>query len=549
MYKKNYSLVFLLAFVIILLNMAYKLSEIFKDSPYTPFLMFLKTHKIYFLSIFVSLFIFYINSFNSVLLSDEFDAYNYIKSMPIHNFINLLLGPFFQLHVLFQVFLFPNFSFYRLFYVFIHFFNILLSIYLFSRFININVLKVFGVFIVSHSLVSESLVWVSASHNVMQSLTILSIFFLAVKYKDTGKLHYLFLIYFINFPVIIDNKSQSLPLVLIIFCTLFLKIRFKDSVLCYGPLFIFNFLYLIFQNSRIQERIQSLNSSSRIEFVNFDFTSPFISLTRSFELLLFPVNITFMYLEKFSQNQIYFYIFCAILVLGVYVYLFIYLKKIFTFLTIGLLICLYMFSPVSISWYLANRYLYFFTFMGVLVISIFLYLLLKRNFKLGVAVTVIYLVFHSIILNMKINDWSSGSKLFQENERIVGNHDIRLSIYRAQFLTIEMKLSEGEEVFNSILERNTSNIENRDFWKYYFLNLLLQGKLTETSEIFKVYGKNLESSELTKIYYATSIILSRIANEYNLESKIRFEAYKKDINQEEIDGIINFYYGYFKSVI
>jgi len=529
--------------------MAYRFSEIFIDSSFIPFFKFLKTHKIYFLSIFVTLAIFYGNFSNYITLSDEISAYNDIKNTPKYNYFNFLQGPIFQIHILFQVFLYPNFPVFRLVYTLIHFFNILFFIYLFSRFININVLKIFGVFIVSHSLISESLLWVSASYSVIQALLILSIFFLATKYKDTNKLHYLLLIYFISLPVLIDNKSQALPLILIIFCTFILKTRLKKVIFLYGPLFLFSFLYVYLQSFRIQERLELMHNSAQNAYNSLDFVTPFISLARSFELLLFPINLTFMYLENFNQLQVYFYLALSILILVLFGLFFIFFRYIFSFLVIGLLVCLYMFSPIDISWYLANRYLYFFTFMGVLSFSMFLYYLINKNLKIGILFTISYLFFHSFVLNMKIHDWTEGSKLFTENSRIVGNNNQRLSIYTAQFLTLENKLTKGEEVFDSILDKNSDLKLDADFWKYYLLNLMLQGKFAKASERLEIYENYSQFEEIEKFKIATSIVLSRISMEYNFEAKVRYEAHIKNIDQRHIDEIIDFYYSYFKSVI
>jgi len=187
--------------------------------------------------------------------------------------------------------------------------------------------------------------------------------------------------------------------------------------------------------------------------------------------------------------------------------------------------------------------------MGVLSFSMFLYYLINKNLKIGILFTICYLFFHSFVLNMKIHDWTEGSKLFTENSRIVGNNNQRLSIYTAQFLTLENKLTKGEEVFDSILDKNSDLKLDADFWKYYLLNLMLQGKFAKASERLEIYENYSQFEEIEKFKIATSIVLSRISMEYNFEAKVRYEAHIKNIDQRHIDEIIDFYYSYFKSVI
>lgn len=512
-------------------------------------LKFLDTHKLYLIGIFLTLLTFYFNSFNSLILSDETFAYNYFKNSSLEGIFNPLLGPFYQIHVLLQYFVYPYFSFFRIIYLFIHFLNILFFIYIFSKFININVLKIFGVFIVSHSLVTESLIWVSASFSIIQALIILTLFFLSVKFKETSKFYYILLIYWISISVVVDTKSQALPLILMIFSVLFLKDSIKKSITLYGPLFFYNILYFVFQSSMIQERLEMIHSSTQEAYFSLDFVTPLISIVRSFELLLFPINLTYMYLEKFTQSQIYILIVISIGLLVSLLVLLIYNSKVAGLIIIGLLVCLYMFSPVDVSWYLANRYLYFFTFTGVLGFSVFLHYLINKNFSLGVFLTVSYLFLHSYVLSVKINDWSQGSILFKENSRIVGNHDSRLEKYEAQYLTLEGKLKKGEKVFKSLIDRNSEDVLDKQFWNFYFLNLMLQGKFDEVNFYLKYLESQNELFEFHELSLATYIILSRISGEYNLEAKIRFEAQNKNISQEKLDEIINFYYSYFKSVI
>jgi len=521
-----------------------KLKNIFSGFSSTPLFGFLKKEKLYFLCILLSLLIFYINSLNSMILSDEIETYEKLKNLDVQD-----IDYFFSIYGLIQFILYPNFQYFRIFFIFFHFVNIVFFIFIFKKFINLNVLKIFGVFIVSHSLIAESIVWVSAGYSLTQAFTILTTFFLAIKYKETSKFYFIIFIYLVSLPMVFENKSQALPLILIIFNVLILKDPIKKSTILYTPLFFYNILYFLFQSSKIQDRVAYLNGSTQNAFSNIDFVTPFVSLVRSFELLIFPLNLTFMYLENFSQIQIYFLVAISLLVLFSIGILFIFYRNLATLIIISLLTCLYMFSPIQVSWYLANRYLYFFTFTGVLAFSVFLHYLINKNFKFGVIITITYLFFHSYVLFIKIQDWSQGSRLFEQNVRIVGNHDPRLELYQAQYLTIESKLAEGEKVYKSLVDRNIGEGLNNQFWNFYFLNLMLQGKFDIVNDYLKDFESQNESSKYQELSMATYIVLSRISGEYNLEAKLRHEAHKKNIKQEKIDEIINFYYSYFKSVI
>ena len=139
------------------------------------------------LSIF--LFALYQVSFNSILLSDEITVYQtniLTKQTTILNALHTTLFP----HIV-NLYIFGlNGVGYRIVTLFLHIFNMILFFYLFRNFFSEKVLKVALVLLSAHSLITESIVWVSANPYVYMATLYLISSSLSLKFKQTKNILY-----------------------------------------------------------------------------------------------------------------------------------------------------------------------------------------------------------------------------------------------------------------------------------------------------------------------------------------------------------------------
>lgn len=100
------------------------------------------------------------------------------------------------------------------------------------------------------------------------------------------------------------------------------------------------------------------------------------------------------------------------------IYLFFKNKKYFGILSVACAFCIYIFSPVQIAWFVAERYLYLTVFFVCMLLAIFFNYLNKKVPNLGNLLIVSYFFFFMYITFNRFNAWARPEALWEENVKI-----------------------------------------------------------------------------------------------------------------------------------
>jgi len=316
----------------------------------------------FFVIIAIFIFVLYWPSLNSILLSDEITAYNSGVLTGNINFLNSFYTSGF-IHVInFYIFGIDNGGAgYRIVSLLLHILNILLFFYVFRNFFKENILKIAIVLLSAHSLISESIIWISANPYIyMATLYLLSCSF-SLKFKEEKNIIYLFLSFV---PIVMltlsGGHSNFAPLFLIFFNLFILKNSIKDEFKYTFWLIFLIPVYGLLNKTSVDQRIASLTTGPYFE--KFTQTLPF-TVAKSLELVIFPNNLALFHEETLTQEYYILARIVTLLFIGSFIYLFFKNRFYFGVYSLAFLYNVYMFSPVQISWFVAERYLYFTIFI------------------------------------------------------------------------------------------------------------------------------------------------------------------------------------------
>jgi hypothetical protein len=437
----------------------------------------------FFIIIFIFLFVLYWPSFNSILLSDEITVFNTGILNKTLNIANSFYNTSF-IHVLnFYIFGLNGLGF-RVVSLILHFINIVLFFYIFRNFFSENVLKIAIVLLSAHSLISESIIWISANPYIYMATLYLVSSALSIKFKETKSYKYLILSYI---PIIIlsvsGGHSNFAPLFYIFFNLFILKNNFKHELKFSFWLLLLIPVYGILNRSTVDQRIASLTTGPYFE--KFTQTLPF-TVAKSLELVVFPYNLALFHEETLTPDYYVFARIFTILFILSFVVLFFKNKFYFGILSLAFIYNIYMFSPVQISWFVAERYMYFTIFIYCLLLGVLLeYIYHKKNPYLSYLLLSLFFTFLVVRTVTRFEDWKTNVSLWSANVKISpDSHRVRNNL--ADSLVKEKRYAEAEEHFIHSIKLNPNFAEA-------YMNLgnsyLQQGKLIQAEQ---AYLKSLE---------------------------------------------------------
>ncbi len=453
------------------------------DYEYKSFMDVLQENLGFFVIISIFLFVLYWPSLNSILLSDEITVYNTGIVTGAVTILNSFYNTSF-IHVLNFSLFGLNGSGFRIVSLVLHILNIVLFFYIFRNFFSETVLKVSIVLLSAHSLIAESIIWISANPYIyMATLYLVSSAF-SLKFKEEKKYIYLFLSFI---PIVIlaisGGHSNFAPLFYIFFNLFILRNPIKQELKYSLWLMLLIPIYGLMNRSTVDQRIASLTTGPYLE--KFTQTLPF-TVAKSLELVIFPYNLALFHEETLTPDYYTFARIITILFISTFIVLFIKNRFYFGVLSLGFIYNVYMFSPVQISWFVAERYMYFTIFIYCLFLGIFLnYLYEKHNKYLPYFLLTLFFSFLVIRTVTRFDDWKTNVKLWTANVKISpDSHRVRNNL--ADSLVKERRFAEAEEHFIHSIKLNPNFAEA-------YMNLgnsyLQQGKLSLAEQ---AYLKSLE---------------------------------------------------------
>jgi len=437
----------------------------------------------FFVIIAVFIFVLYWPSLNSILLSDEITTFNTNIAGKSFNFFSTFYNTVFIHVVNFYLFGLSGAGF-RIVTIILHLLNIFLFFYIFRNFFSEKVLKIAILLLSAHSLISESIIWVSANPYVyMATLYLISCAF-SLKFKEENKYIYLIGSFIPIFMLALSGgHSNFAPLFLIFFNLFILKNPVKKELLFTFWLLLLIPVYGMLNKSTVEQRVASLTTGPYLE--KFTQTLPF-TIAKSLELVIVPYNLALFHEETLTPEYYFFARIVTIIFIASFIVLFFKNKFYFGVLSLAFIYNIYMFSPIQISWFVAERYMYFTIFIYCLLIGIVIdYIYDYKNKFLAYSLITIFFFLLIVRTVTRFEDWKSNVNLWMANVKISpDSHRVRNNL--ADSLTKEKRFAEAEEHFLYSIKINPNFAEA-------YMNLgnsyLQQGK-TKLAE--EAYLKSLE---------------------------------------------------------
>jgi hypothetical protein len=389
-------------------------SSIFQDFEFKSIKDVFFDNFYFWLGIAVLIIVLFYRSYDSILLSDEMTMFNDFASGK-WVWWKLLYGSMVNQYLAFAFFGINPFG-YRVIATGFHLVNIFLFFYLFRNFISEKILKIAILLISVHSIFVEPLTWVAANPYVYHGFVYLLIMIFSFKYEKTNKIYFLILYYalVINFTLQ-GGHTNFAPLFAIVFNLFILKRSFKKELILSGWLLLMIPVFTMLNKKDVDARVASLTTGPYFE--KFVQTLPF-TVAKSMELVFFPFSLALFHEETLTPG---YYNFARILTLGfifIVIYLFFKKKTYFGIVAIACAFCIYIFSPVQIAWFVAERYMYLTTFFVCLLLAIFFNYLNKKVPNLGNLLIACYFFFFLFTTFNRFNAWASAETLWEENIKI-----------------------------------------------------------------------------------------------------------------------------------
>lgn len=427
--------------------------------------------------VFLFLIFLYAPSLNSILLSDETTVYQTMVQTGKSTILNSFHSTAF-VHIINFTLFGLNGAGFRIVTLVLHMINIILFFYIFRNFFSEKILKIAIVLLASHALISESIIWISANPYVYQALLYLIACALSLKFEESKNKSYLFISFI---PLIIltisGGHTNFAPLFYIFFNLFILRRSFKKELIISGWLLFLIPLYPLLNKATVDSRIASLTTGPYVE--KFFTTLPF-TVAKSLELVIVPYNLALFHEETLTPDYFTFARIVTVLFIAGFIVLFVKNKFYFGVLSLGFLYNIYMFSPIQISWFVAERYLYFTIFIYCLMLGVFVNFLSERVSKEAAYIFVALFFFLSTYRTfLRFDDWRTNVNLWTANVKIApDSHRVRNNL--ADSLSKEKRFAEAEVQFLQSIRINPNFAEA-------YLNLgnayLQQGKLKEAEAV------------------------------------------------------------------
>jgi len=368
----------------------------------------------FWLGIAVLIILLFYRSYGSILLSDEMSMFNEFATGK-WVWWKMIYGSMVNQYVAF-VFFGLNPVGYRIFAMIFHLVNIFLFYYLFRNFISEKILKVAVLLISVHSLFVEPLTWVAANPYLYHSFVYLMVMVLSFKYERTNKIYYLLLYYaFVIDFTLQGGHTNFTPLLAIAFNLFILKRSFKKELLLSGWLLLLIPVFTILNKQQVDARVASLTTGPYTE--KFMQTLPF-TVAKSMELVFFPLNLALFHEETLTPGYYNFARLLTVAFILLTFYLFFKKKTYFGLVAVACASCIYIFSPVQIAWFVAERYMYLSIFFCCLFLAIFFNYLGKKVPHLGTILVASYFTFFLFVTFHRFDAWATTEALWEENIKI-----------------------------------------------------------------------------------------------------------------------------------
>lgn len=387
---------------------------IFGNFQYKTFKTIMLENSLFWISIFAFIFLLYIRSFSAVTLSDEMTLYesllkgtytwkNFIFSSDVNHYWSYLI---------FGINPWGN----RLFTLVLHCLNILLFFAIFRNFISEKILKIAIVLLASHSLVVETITWVAANPYAYHALIYLLILYSSLLYERTSKIYFLIPYYFLIIKfTLTGGHTNFAPIFAIIFNLFILKRSFKKEAIVTFWLILLIPVFNITNKAAVDARIASLTTGPYFE--KFLQTIPF-TVGKSLEIVFFPYNLALFHEETLNIPYYAFLRIITIFFFGLMIYLLFKKEKIyFGLAALACAFCIYIFSPIQISWFVAERYLYLPIFIVCVFLALFFNYLNNKVPNLGSVLFATYFIFFLFVSFNRMEVWQSLITLWEENAK------------------------------------------------------------------------------------------------------------------------------------
>lgn len=499
----------------------------------------IKKEYLFFISISILIFILYFRGLTAFILSDEQEMFKLIASGNA-NWLNGFLSTTAN-HYLSFLFFGEKPVANRVLAIILHLINIFLFYYLFRNFINEKILKVGIILLSTHSLIVEPITWIAANPYIYHAFLYLIVMISSFHFERSKKWFYL-LPYFGVLLILILNGGHTnfAPVFAVLFNLFILGRNFKRELIITGWLFLLIPVYTLTNKATVDARIASLTTGPYLEkYIN---TLPF-TVAKSLELIVFPYNLALFHEETMYPN---YYTFARILTVFFIIFSFYLLYKnkfLFGFYSIGFAFCIYLFSPIQISWFVAERYNYFTVFIFCTLFAAILFKIQEKFAYLAEGIFILYFFFFLFVSFNRFDKWENSILLWEDNLRIAPDS------YRVRNNLAENYNREGM-YDKAIVQYQEAIKRNPEFNDAYF-NLagayLKQNKLAEAEELYRfVLSRNFNvqstlialavltanRNEFSEAYQYLNLALANEPNsEYikSLESEIKkYESNQKN---------------------
>lgn len=339
----------------------------------------------------------------------------------------------------------------------LHWISVILFFVLISNFIP-KKSAIFATLLFSvHPLVTESVNWISASNYLVFSIfaSLCSIYF--ILFRNSGKKKYLYIsVGLYSFMVLTNHSAQSafiVPMIVVIDQFLYeRKIvwkNFKYLSLFFIPAILVLTFFLTVYKSDVTQVTTNLNNANTSYFYTFPY-----SIFMPLRLMFYPDNLTLYHdAEKISVPLMY----TMIIVTISYLYFLYRLlrknRKLLGLILLGHASFLFMISPIQISWFFAERYVYFATGIFCLILAQTLYRLdfYRKLRYVSVILLIVVLGFYSYRTYIRNADWKNSKTLWESTVKIVP-YSARTYNNLGDVYARDGELDKSEEAFKKAIE-------------------------------------------------------------------------------------------------
>ncbi|MFC1621958.1 tetratricopeptide repeat protein [Patescibacteria group bacterium] len=298
-----------------------------------------------------------------------------------------------------------------------HFINLVLFFLIAQKVFGNKAASISTLLFAVHPLVSEPLLWISASPYLLNSIYSSTLLLLYIKYKETKNKKFLWMVFTFYAFILLPGSAWVMTIsgFILVFDQLLIEkeINFKKL----GPplvliaLALLSAVKLATTTTKIPYRLQEVSGTE--PYVNRFFYSTYMVT----KLLVFPKDLS-LYHEGNIITKTHFTIMIvvSVLVVGTTLYLLKKKNKIGALILLGFVSIAPVYSPVQISWFVAERYLYKFAGLFCIILAL-LFLRIKNKKVMGGLVVVLFCIYSTRTF-VRTFDWKTRKSLWHSTQKI-----------------------------------------------------------------------------------------------------------------------------------